>query len=77
MHIAGAHAGVNSRQVIEDAIQMHGGIAFTWEFGLHLALRRVIRLANSLDPVSAHREHLARQLIDEGLADPARAGNHL
>jgi alkylation response protein AidB-like acyl-CoA dehydrogenase len=30
------------RRVCEDAIQLHGGMGFTWELGLHLYYRRVL-----------------------------------
>jgi alkylation response protein AidB-like acyl-CoA dehydrogenase len=38
---------------------MHGGIAFTWEYGLHLHFRRITRLANSHGTPYEHREALA------------------
>ena len=36
-----AHALEAAPRVVETAIQLHGGIGFTWEFDLHLYLRRV------------------------------------
>lgn len=33
-----------ARQVCEDAIQVHGGTGFTWEYGLHLHYRRALAL---------------------------------
>lgn len=35
-----AFACEQAPQIIEAAIQMHGGIGFTWEYELHLSLRR-------------------------------------
>ncbi|MEY4668482.1 MAG: hypothetical protein RL518_1181 [Pseudomonadota bacterium] len=35
-----AHAGEVGPSVCESAIQVHGGIGFTWEYDLHLFLRR-------------------------------------
>ncbi|MBN8550873.1 MAG: acyl-CoA dehydrogenase, partial [Deltaproteobacteria bacterium] len=35
-----AFACEHAPQIIETAIQMHGGIGFTWEYELHLYLRR-------------------------------------
>ncbi|MCB0317530.1 MAG: acyl-CoA/acyl-ACP dehydrogenase [Bdellovibrionales bacterium] len=35
------HAAIKAPAVIEAAIQLHGGIGFTWEYDLHLFLRRV------------------------------------
>jgi alkylation response protein AidB-like acyl-CoA dehydrogenase len=35
-----SYAASSAPQIIEKAIQLHGGIGFTWEFDLHLYLRR-------------------------------------
>ena len=37
-----------ARQVCESAIQVHGGIGFTWEYGLHLYYRRVLSVQSML-----------------------------
>jgi alkylation response protein AidB-like acyl-CoA dehydrogenase len=37
-----------ARTVVERAIQLHGGIGFTWEHDLHLLLRRCIRLSGPI-----------------------------
>jgi alkylation response protein AidB-like acyl-CoA dehydrogenase len=42
-----------SLRVIETAIQVHGGLGFTWEMGLHIYLRHVVtlrELTNALAP---------------------------
>lgn len=36
----------SARTVLERCVQLHGGIGFTWEFGLHLSLRRMTHLSN-------------------------------
>lgn len=36
-----SYACENGPWILESAIQLHGGIAFTWEYDLHLYLRRV------------------------------------
>ncbi len=38
---AKAYAGDSARHVCGEAIQMHGGIGFTWELDLHLFFKRV------------------------------------
>jgi hypothetical protein len=38
-----------ARRVVEGAIQVHGGMGFTWELGLHLHYRRVLDLQAQLD----------------------------
>ena len=40
---AKAFVGDRGTWAIENAIQLHGGIGFTWEIGLHLGLRRTQR----------------------------------
>ena len=37
-----------AREVCESAIQVHGGIGFTWEYGLHLYYRRILALQSML-----------------------------
>ena len=38
--MAKAHAGQVCPQIIEEAIQVHGGVGFTWEHDLHILLKR-------------------------------------
>ncbi|MFT4044337.1 MAG: acyl-CoA dehydrogenase family protein [Gordonia sp. (in: high G+C Gram-positive bacteria)] len=38
---AAAYTGVGASRVAQDALQIHGGIGFTWEHDLHLLLRRI------------------------------------
>jgi alkylation response protein AidB-like acyl-CoA dehydrogenase len=47
--------------VIEGAIQLHGGMGFTWDLGLHRQLRRAKDAAAALDAVAA-RAALADRL---------------
>lgn len=66
--IAKAFAGEAARRACNDAIQIHGGIGFTWELGLHLWLRRTRLLETSYGDVAWHQERaLARSLIELGL----------
>jgi alkylation response protein AidB-like acyl-CoA dehydrogenase len=60
---AATHARDACVRVAGDAVQVHGGIGFTWEHECHLYLKRV-KLDQALfgDP-TAHREHLARVLL--------------
>ena len=46
--------------LIEAAIQLHGGIGFTYEYDLHLFLRRVLTLAKVLSRSSANQLALAQ-----------------
>ena len=47
----------------ERAIQVHGGIGFTWEHPLHLFYKRAHWINTFEGPVSTHRETIARQLL--------------
>lgn len=47
-----------------DAIQLHGGIGFTWEHHAHLFLKRARSAATLLDPPNHYRERIARVLLD-------------
>jgi alkylation response protein AidB-like acyl-CoA dehydrogenase len=47
--------------IIEGAIQLHGGMGFTWDLGLHRQLRRAKEAAAALDAVAA-RAALAGRL---------------
>lgn len=51
---AAALAADSGSAVIESAIQVHGGIGFTWEYDLHLYLRRVRQLAAGLGGSELH-----------------------
>ncbi|MEZ5167920.1 MAG: acyl-CoA dehydrogenase family protein [Acidimicrobiales bacterium] len=62
VHVAKAAAGDCQRLVVQDGLQLHGGIGFTWENDLHFLLKR----AKSGDVLcgsrSFHRAKLARLL---------------
>ncbi|MDH3336479.1 MAG: acyl-CoA/acyl-ACP dehydrogenase [Gammaproteobacteria bacterium] len=46
------------------ALQMHGGIGFTWEHDLHLYFKRAKSTQQYLGDASFHRERLARMILD-------------
>jgi alkylation response protein AidB-like acyl-CoA dehydrogenase len=50
-----------------EAIQLHGGMGFTWEFHPHLFLRRAQLASQRLGPVSWWCEQVAAQLLDGDL----------
>lgn len=47
-----------------EAIQLHGGVGFTWEYDPHLYFRRAQANSQRLAPLSWWREQVARQLLD-------------
>jgi alkylation response protein AidB-like acyl-CoA dehydrogenase len=57
--IAKAYVGERCPELIQDCIQMHGGIGVTWEHDLHLYLRRVVVDRQTYGDPMQHREHLA------------------
>ncbi|MDI2125345.1 acyl-CoA dehydrogenase family protein [Yinghuangia seranimata] len=48
--------------VAEQAVQLHGGIGFTWEHWAHLYLKRARSTRELFDPPAAHRERMAALL---------------
>lgn len=61
---AASYVGEHGRRVAERCIQMHGGVAFTWDYGLHLPLRRILLRTATLARVREGREGLAAHLLD-------------
>jgi alkylation response protein AidB-like acyl-CoA dehydrogenase len=63
--IAKSFCGDTARFACNESIQIHGGIGFTWELGLHLYLRRAKLLEYSYGDAAYHRERVvARTLAD-------------
>jgi len=62
-HIAKQYASDSARIVAQDSIQCHGGIGFTWVYGLHFYLRRIMRLGAMFGTAAQHREKLLSLVI--------------
>lgn len=56
--IAKAHVGKWSSVILQDCMQMHGGIAVTWEFDLHLFSRRALHDEVLFGTPSVHHQGL-------------------
>ncbi|PXW61994.1 alkylation response protein AidB-like acyl-CoA dehydrogenase [Chelatococcus asaccharovorans] len=56
--MAKSWCGDNARFTCNQAIQLHGGIGFTWELGLHLFLRRIKCEEASFGDADWHRERV-------------------
>jgi alkylation response protein AidB-like acyl-CoA dehydrogenase len=54
--IAKSYVGEASRKVCGDAIQVHGGIGFTWEYDLHMYFKRAKALEAQYGDAEYHRE---------------------
>ncbi len=52
------------RLVCNDALQIHGGVGFTWEFDIHLFLKRGKLLEYAFGDASFHRERVASTVLD-------------
>ncbi len=55
-----------AREVCESAIQVHGGIGFTWEYGLHLYYRRILSLQSMLGGALNTAAQAGRAYMDVG-----------
>jgi alkylation response protein AidB-like acyl-CoA dehydrogenase len=62
--IAKAYASDAYREVGNRAIQVHGGMGFTWENDLHLYYRRAKASEIAFGDAAFHRERIARMVID-------------
>jgi alkylation response protein AidB-like acyl-CoA dehydrogenase len=45
------------------AMQLHGGMGYTWESGIHLAVKRAALNRSMFGAPSAHRRNLARRYL--------------
>ncbi len=62
--IAKAYCSDAGREVGNRAIQVHGGIGFTWEHDLHLYYRRAKASELMFGDATFHREMIARLVMD-------------
>jgi alkylation response protein AidB-like acyl-CoA dehydrogenase len=58
--VAKAYVGDAARRVSGEAIQVHGGIGFTWEYDLHLYFKRAKSLEGLYGDSDWHREQIVR-----------------
>jgi alkylation response protein AidB-like acyl-CoA dehydrogenase len=70
--IAKAYASDAGWRVPDQAIQVHGGIGFTWEHDLHFFLKRGRANAAVFGDAKWHRERVAETVLTRA-AEPARA----
>ena len=61
--VAKSYTGDVLPELVQDCVQMHGGIGVTWEHDIHLYLRRVATNRFVLGEPAAHRDALAGQLL--------------
>ena len=63
--IAKSFCGDSARFVCNEGIQLHGGMGFTWDLGLHFHLRRVKTLEYAFGDSTFHRERLLSRSLRE------------
>lgn len=61
--MAKAYCGDVARQVCNDSIQVHGGMGFTWELGLHRFLRRAKVLEHGFGDARYHHERVLAETL--------------
>ena len=62
-HVAKVMAGEAAKLNAKDAIQIHGGIGYTWEHDLHLYIRRAYASEYLLGTSDWHRDRLATLVL--------------
>jgi alkylation response protein AidB-like acyl-CoA dehydrogenase len=65
--VAKAYASDACRETGNRAVQVQGGMGFTWENDTHLFYRRAKASEMAFGDATYHRERIARQVIDEAL----------
>jgi hypothetical protein len=63
VHIAKLEAGSAARRCARTSLQVHGGIGYTWEHGLHFWLRRAYAGDAFMGPSDYHVQRLASLLF--------------
>jgi len=58
--VAKSYVSEAARHVCGEAIQVHGGIGFTWEYDLHLYMKRAKALEPMYGDADWHREQILR-----------------
>jgi alkylation response protein AidB-like acyl-CoA dehydrogenase len=64
--VAKAHAARVARQVAEGAMQVYGGVAYTWEHDVHLLARRALAAERRFGDALHHERVLSRRLAARG-----------
>lgn len=63
--MAKAYCGGVSRHICNETIQLHGGMGFTWELGLHRFLRRAKVIEHSYGDAAFHNERVLSATLAE------------
>lgn len=71
--LASVHCRTVALRAVEDALQVHGGIGFTWEHPLHRQLKRALA-ALAVHGTPDHHRRIVARLAD--LPGPTDGGDH-
>jgi alkylation response protein AidB-like acyl-CoA dehydrogenase len=66
---AKAYVGEAARKVCGSAVQVHGGIGFTWEYDLHLYFKRAKHFEPLYGDADFHREQALRSMLQRAAAE--------
>jgi len=68
--VAKSYIGDHAPAILQDCVQLHGGIGVTWDHDLHLYLRRVVQDRSLFGTPEEHRERIAALLgMGEGTGE--------
>jgi len=59
--MAKSHACASAVDIAGKAMQLHGGIGYTWESGIHVYLKRAALNRSLFGSPAAHRRELAKR----------------
>lgn len=68
--VAKAYAGQAADLANVEALQLHGGTGFTWEYHLHFWLKRAMSLSAAYGTTTFHRRALAQGLLTHMRKEP-------
>jgi alkylation response protein AidB-like acyl-CoA dehydrogenase len=57
--VAKSYVGDHAPAILQDCVQLHGGIGVTWDHDLHLFIRRVVEDRSLFGTPEEHRERIA------------------
>lgn len=66
--VAKAYVSTAARHVVEAALQVLGGVAFTWEYDAHLFQRRVLSAERRFGDTIQHQSAIATSLLEASAA---------
>lgn len=63
--VAKAYTSEAALEITGNAIQMHGGIGYTWESDLHLFFKRARRSSSAFGDIFSHREQVMQAVLKQ------------